>query len=78
MEGIRAFKASRYDVSLQATRQEMRTYVCAQCHVEHDLEGAEKRLTFPWHKGLKADEILTDYDEVGFKDGPTPKRARRT
>ncbi|HQN06261.1 MAG TPA: ammonia-forming cytochrome c nitrite reductase subunit c552 [Thermoanaerobaculia bacterium] len=72
MEGIRAYKASQgvpdYDVNTMATRQEMRTYVCGQCHVEYYFKGTEKRLTFPWHKGLKADEILAYYDEVGFKD----------
>ena len=51
-----------------ATRQEMRTYVCAQCHVEYYFRGAEKRLVYPWSKGLRADEILAFYDEVGFKD----------
>lgn len=72
MEGIRAYKASQgvadYDVNTMATRQEMRTYVCGQCHVEYYFKGAEKRLTYPWHKGLKADEILAYYDEAGFKD----------
>ena len=72
VEGIRAYKSSQgvaaYDVNTQATRQEMRTYVCAQCHVEYYFKGAEKRLTFPWHKGLKADQVLEYYDEVGFKD----------
>ena len=72
LEGIRAYKASQgvadYDVNTMATRQEMRTYVCGQCHVEYYFKGAEKRLTFPWNKGLKADEILAYYDEVGFKD----------
>jgi len=72
MEGIRAFKASQgvpdYDVNTMATRQEMRTYVCGQCHVEYYFKGDEKRLTFPWHKGQKADQILEYYDEVGFKD----------
>ncbi len=72
MEGIRAYKASQgvadYDVNTMATRQEMRTYVCGQCHVEYYFKGAEKRLTFPWHKGLKGDEILAYYDEAGFKD----------
>lgn len=72
MEGIRALKASQgvpdYDVNTMATRQEMRTYVCGQCHVEYYFKGAEKRLTFPWQKGQKADQILEYYDEVGFKD----------
>ncbi len=72
MEGIRAYKASQcvadYDVNKQATRQEMRTYVCGQCHVEYYFKGPEKRLTYPWHKGLKVDDIMAYYDEVGFRD----------
>ncbi|MHB1046008.1 MAG: ammonia-forming cytochrome c nitrite reductase subunit c552 [Thermoanaerobaculia bacterium] len=72
MEGIRTFKAFEgvpdYDVNAQATRQEMRTYVCAQCHVEYYFKGKEKRLTYPWHKGQKADQILEYYDEVGQVD----------
>jgi nitrite reductase (cytochrome c-552) len=72
LEGVRAWKASQgakdYDPNTQATRQEMRTFVCAQCHVEYYFKGPEKRLTYPWFKGLKADEILAYYDEVGHKD----------
>ncbi len=72
IEGIRAYKASQgipdYDVHTMATRQEMRTFVCAQCHVEYYFKGPEKRLTYPWAKGIKADEILTYYDEIEFKD----------
>jgi len=72
VEGLKAYKASQgvadYDVNRMATRQEMRTYVCGQCHVEYYFKGPEKRLTFPWHKGVKADEILAYYDEAGFKD----------
>jgi nitrite reductase (cytochrome c-552) len=72
MEGIRKVKALQgkpdYDVNRDATRQEMRSYVCGQCHVEYYFKGPEKRLTFPWTKGLQADEILAYYDEVGFTD----------
>jgi nitrite reductase (cytochrome c-552) len=72
IEGIRALKASQgvanYDVNMMASRQEMRSFVCGQCHVEYYFKGPEKRLTYPWFKGLKADEILAYYDEVGFKD----------
>jgi nitrite reductase (cytochrome c-552) len=39
IEGIRVYQASlgreNYDVNRDATRQEMRTFVCAQCHVEY-------------------------------------------
>ena len=62
IEGIRALKTSEgvsdYDVNTMATRQEMRGFVCGQCHVEYYFKGAEKRLTYPWSKGLKVDQIL--------------------
>jgi nitrite reductase (cytochrome c-552) len=72
IEGIRAFKATQgiqhYDVDEQATRQEMRAYICGQCHVEYYFKGPEKRLVYPWAKGLKVEEILAYYDEAQFKD----------
>lgn len=72
MEGMKVLKASQgvanYDVNEMATPQEMRSYVCGQCHVEYYFKGPEKRLTFPWHKGLKVDNILAYYDEAGHKD----------
>jgi nitrite reductase (cytochrome c-552) len=72
LEGIKVVKAMQgqpdYDVNKMATRQEMRSFVCGQCHVEYYFKGPEKRLTYPWFKGLKADEILEYYEEVGFKD----------
>ena len=68
IEGIRAVKGANYDVNRDATRQEMRAFVCGQCHVEYYFKGPEKRLTYPWFKGLKADEILSYYEETGFKD----------
>ncbi|HKY03559.1 MAG TPA: ammonia-forming cytochrome c nitrite reductase subunit c552, partial [Blastocatellia bacterium] len=72
IEGMRALKASagiqNYDVNQQATRQEMRTYVCGQCHVEYHFKGPEKRLTFPWHNGLKIENMLAYYDSEKFKD----------
>ena len=72
MEGIRALKAFEglkdYDVNTTATRQEMRSYVCGQCHVEYYFKGPEKRLVYPWAKGLRVENILAYYDEVKFKD----------
>lgn len=45
IEGIKEFKASQgiadYDVNRDATNQEMRAYVCAQCHVEYYFKGEE-------------------------------------
>lgn len=72
MEGIKAYKATQgvqnYDVNRDATRQEMRTYVCGQCHVEYYFKGPEKTLTYPWLKGLKVENIVSYYDEVQHKD----------
>jgi nitrite reductase (cytochrome c-552) len=72
LEGIRALKASQgvadYDVNRMATRQEMRTYVCGQCHVEYYFQGPSKRLVYPWSKGLKVEQIQAYYDEVGHQD----------
>ncbi|GAB3139184.1 ammonia-forming cytochrome c nitrite reductase subunit c552 [Micromonospora sonneratiae] len=72
MEGIKAYKASigvkDFDVNRDATAQEMRSYVCGQCHVEYYFKGAEKRLTFPWQNGLKVDDALAYYDKVGHSD----------
>jgi len=72
IEGMRALKASKaildYDVNRDATRQEMRAFVCGQCHVEYYFKGTEKRLVYPWPKGLKVEEILAYYDVVGHKD----------
>ncbi|HKG91615.1 MAG TPA: ammonia-forming cytochrome c nitrite reductase subunit c552 [Gemmatimonadaceae bacterium] len=72
LEGIRLVKARQglrdYDVNRDATRQEMRTYVCGQCHVEYYFKGPGKRLTYPWSKGLTADSIMAYYDSTGHKD----------
>jgi nitrite reductase (cytochrome c-552) len=51
-----------------ASRQEMRAFVCGQCHVEYYFQGPEKRLVYPWVKGLTVDELLAHYDTIGFKD----------
>ncbi|HYI01006.1 ammonia-forming cytochrome c nitrite reductase subunit c552, partial [Hyalangium sp.] len=55
MEGLARLKAAQgipsYDVNRDATRQEMRAFVCGQCHDEYFFQGKEKRLTYPWDKG---------------------------
>lgn len=72
IEGIAALKASQgvpdFKVNQDATRQEMRTYVCGQCHVEYYFKGKEKRLTYPWAKGINIDQIMAYYDEDGHAD----------
>src|SRR6185436_6350294 len=72
IEGMRALKAGQgvqdYDVNRDATRQEMRSFVCGQCHVEYYFKGPEKRLVYPWANGLKVEQILAYYDKEQFKD----------
>lgn len=55
------------------TRQEMRTVVCANCHVEYYFAGDHKYLTFPWEKGTRIENILDYYSEIGFKDWEYPE-----
>lgn len=52
----------------QLSRQEMRTYVCAQCHVEYYFLGDDKVVTYPWSQGLTVDDIEAHYDTYGFVD----------
>jgi nitrite reductase (cytochrome c-552) len=72
LEGIRNLKASQgvqnYNPNTMASAQEMRSFVCGQCHVEYYFKGDEKRLTYPWHKGLQAEKMYEYYQEVKHKD----------
>jgi nitrite reductase (cytochrome c-552) len=57
-----------YDVNRDATRNEMRSFVCGQCHVEYYCS-SKMSLTFPWGKGLKVEEIEAFWDETKFPNG---------
>lgn len=60
-----------------ATRNEMRTLVCAQCHVEYyfqeaeyvkdgqKVKGVNKKPVFPWDNGMDPDQIYEYYNEHG-------------
>ncbi|MRG92336.1 ammonia-forming cytochrome c nitrite reductase subunit c552 [Polyangium spumosum] len=61
-------RKSPYDPNVDATRQEMRSFACAQCHVEYYC-GPKTTLFFPWSKGLRAEDIEAHYDETRFPDG---------
>lgn len=61
-------RARAYDPNLDATRQEMRSFACAQCHVEYYC-GPKMTLFFPWGNGLKVEQIETTYDQTTFPDG---------
>ncbi|MBN3034186.1 MAG: ammonia-forming cytochrome c nitrite reductase [Bacteroidales bacterium] len=70
---IEAFERRGMNITM-ATYQQMRSLVCAQCHVEYyfdknrpGAEGAEY-LTFPWDKGFSAESIEDYYDAYQFED----------
>ena len=62
-----------YDPNSMASRQEMRSMVCMQCHVEYYFKSPGSLLTYPWNKGIKAEQIEEYYDEVGWKDWTHPE-----
>lgn len=57
-----------YDPNLDASRQEMRSFACAQCHVEYYCADKET-LFFPWANGLKAEQIEALYQGHVFPNG---------
>ncbi len=61
-------RAGDYDPNTMASRQEMRSMVCAQCHVEYYFAGEAKKVTYPWSEGLTIDDIFAAYESIGFSD----------
>ncbi len=57
----------------KVSHQEMRTLVCAQCHVEYyfnketPVKGVNY-LTFPWDNGFSAEAMEAYYDKMEFSD----------
>ena len=67
-----------YDVNTMATRQEMRSYVCGQCHVTYYFQPPNKRLTFPWAKGLKVEDIIAVEDEAKINEWDASRQRSQT
>lgn len=66
-----AFARQGKDIT-KATHQEMRSLVCAQCHVEYYFRKSDNYLLFPWDKGFSADSMEAYYDEIDFYDWEHP------
>ena len=64
---IEAFGRMGKDIT-KATHQEMRSLVCAQCHVEYYFRKENKYLTFPWDKGTSMEDVEKYYDEMDYYD----------
>jgi nitrite reductase (cytochrome c-552) len=61
-------RAVPYDPNQLASRQEMRSLVCSQCHVEYYC-GSKATLFYPWNNGVKVEEIEAYYNNYKFPDG---------
>ncbi len=59
----RAMELRGVDLS-KATKNEMRSYVCGQCHVEYYFEPDKKAVTFPWTNGFTAAEIYEYFEKI--------------
>lgn len=69
---VEAFESMGKNIK-DATHQEMRSLVCAQCHVEYYFNNENKAerpnyLTFPWLNGFEPEAMLKYYDDMGFSD----------
>lgn len=68
---INAMRDRGIDVN-KASRQEMRSYVCGQCHVEYYFQKDSKVVTYPWANGLEPNQIDVYYDKMNFSDWEHP------
>lgn len=57
---IEAMQERGIDVK-KAPREDMRSYVCGQCHVEYYFVPATKKVVLPWTKGLNPDNMYEYY-----------------
>ena len=71
-----ALKAQGSKVTLEnATQQDMRSLVCAQCHVEYYFKKTPVKdgktaavVTLPWKNGTNVDDMEKYYDGIEFSD----------
>jgi len=61
-------RSQPYDPNADASRTEMRSFVCGQCHVEYYCS-SKLKLTFPWANGLKVEDIEKTWNATTFSGG---------
>jgi nitrite reductase (cytochrome c-552) len=54
------------------TRQQMRSLVCANCHVTYFFAGEDKLLTVPWGDGMSVESIIKFQDDAAFSEWTYP------
>lgn len=68
---IKAFERQGKDIT-KASKQELRSLVCAQCHVTYYFKEGTKETTFPWDEGLKADQTYQYYEKRNLTEWVQP------
>jgi nitrite reductase (cytochrome c-552) len=53
----------------QATKNDLRAYACGQCHVEYYFYPETGKVTFPWDRGLRAEDMYEYFEEVATEAG---------
>jgi nitrite reductase (cytochrome c-552) len=61
-------RSAPYDPNLDASRNELRSFVCGQCHVEYYCSSALP-LTYPWGNGLKMEDLERFWDDTKLPEG---------
>jgi len=61
-------RSKPYDPNVDGTRNEMRSFVCGQCHVEYYCS-KDFPLTFPWSNGLAMEDLEKEWDETKLPSG---------
>ncbi|AZU63667.1 ammonia-forming cytochrome c nitrite reductase subunit c552 [Neobacillus mesonae] len=64
----KALKAKGVNLS-NPTKNELRSYVCGQCHVEYYFAASNSEVTFPWTNGFKPEEMYEYYNTIAKKNG---------
>ncbi len=64
---VEAFERRGEDIA-DASLQDMRSLVCAQCHVEYYFKGDGKYLTFPWDGGFTMEDMEEYFDNIQYAD----------
>ena len=73
---VEALRARGLDADA-ATRQQLRSWVCAQCHSEYRLRGAGKAVALTWERGWRLEDLEAAYDAERHVEWEQPETGVR-
>jgi nitrite reductase (cytochrome c-552) len=65
---IKGMEAQGIDMS-NPTKNDMRNYVCGQCHVEYYFAKENGEVTYPWANGFKPEDMYEYYETTAKENG---------